>query len=146
MNQRSQSYETQPTIEKGTKQPNYLLRRAGTIALVTGLLGAGYAGVEAVAPRTIGTTVETVNQGEGPIDTVGRATEELATTYNVDPSSIRDIVGAGQDIAGDIAKANAGNISAGEQVEVTLKSNLFSTWVEADLAKVAPVDIQLPTK
>jgi hypothetical protein len=111
--------------------------RAGGIALSAALLtGAAVVGVNNIfAERQIGNSVtETINLGETPIDAVTDGAHQIAEANNLDFNTLRDVVYAGQEVAGELGHPVQAN------VKITVKAvenGLGDRTIKADPANLA---------
>ena len=116
-----------------------LIRTGAGVLLATGVITGG---VNMFQETIIATDTGTVAPGEGPINTIDDVVHSLATKNNFDPSSVHDIVGAGQEVAAELDAVHPGRpVQPGDQIEVTIvKNGLGQLSVQADPANLAHLD------
>lgn len=139
----TRSHESKMSAEQKRNLKNHLVLPAGALALGAALTGGAIAAGNHIFHETIiGSTVEQVLPGEGPINTVDRAAHELAEKYDIDPGTISNITNAGFEVGGELIEHHPGKaIQPYESMIVTLSKNgLGQPSVSADPTNLAHLD------
>lgn len=109
------------------------------LALGVAAAGAGLALNHLNESTEIGTSVETVQNGDGAINTVERGVRDVLENHpTIDYDSVAGVVGEGMAVDGTYVTQNHKPLQAGTQVEVGVRHNNWNTtYVEAKLADPA---------
>jgi hypothetical protein len=141
INQYSHKPEIDSSNENGFRlnRKGRLVRTGAGVLLATGVITGG---VNIFHETTVDTGIGTVPAGEGTINTIDDVVRDLAAKNNFDPSSVHDIVGAGQEVAAELDAVHPGQpVQPGDQIEVTVvKNGLGQLSVQADPTNLAHLD------
>ncbi|GEM_PF-2177231 len=109
------------------------------LALGVAAAGAGLALNHLNESTEIGTSVETVQNGDGAINTVDRGVRDILESHpTISYSSIEGVVSEGMAVDGAYTTQNHKPLQAGTQIKMEVRRNNWNTaYVEAKLADPA---------
>lgn len=129
--------------ERTTYKLNWKGKLAATALATSVVAGIGVGGAKLFEETPVGSTIEHVPAGGSPIGTVEAGVEEIAEQHGFELNDVSGIIGAGQEVAGELHASHPGEpILPGEAIKVTVvKNGLGQLSVNAD-----PANLGTPSK